>query len=241
MGNHIYTGPASQVSFICFVENVKYIQSCQTCHSQGWDKILISLQIRGKILRCTRFHCLDLRTRFSPYVREHRCLTGIHFAGREVPPRVLEMKDFPSWEWPAFLTAPLLAGSKQTFALFPILCLPPTCTATNPLACTFHIFRTDGSFGMNYTRFHSQPNPRHSVITTDKRAHSSASYARTGLLCLCTDKVLNGQLWLKYSPNKADFLESSTSSLYFKGKTTLWLRNALYSAVFGPQWLQSCM
>lgn len=36
--------------------------------------------------------------------------------------------------------------------------------------------------------------PRHSVITTDKRAHRYASYARKSLLHLCTDKVLNGQL-----------------------------------------------
>lgn len=69
MGNHIYTSPASQVTFVCFAENVKSTQSCQTCHLQGWDKILISLQIRGKILRCTGFHSLDLHTRFSLYIK----------------------------------------------------------------------------------------------------------------------------------------------------------------------------
>lgn len=47
----------------------------------------------------------------------------------------------------------------KTFVLFPILCVPPTHIASNPLAHTFHIFWTDGSFEMNYTQFHSQPVP----------------------------------------------------------------------------------
>lgn len=72
----------------------------------------------------------------------------------------------------------------KTFSLFLILCLQPICTATNPLAHTFHIFQTDGSLGMNYTWFHSQPKPRHSVIITDKRAHRSASFGHCFIFAL---------------------------------------------------------
>lgn len=145
MGNPIYTGPAFHVSFICFVENVKCIQPCQTCHLQG-GKCLLGYW------KWMTFHSVN----YLPSL-QHLCFLG-----------------------------------QNRLLLFPILCLP-TCTATKLLARTFPIFQTDGIFEMNYTQFHSQPNPSHSIITTDKKAHRFASYACKGLFYPHTDRRLKGQ------------------------------------------------
>lgn len=191
MGNPIYTGPAFQVSFICFVENVKCIQSCQTCHLQGWDKIFTSWKLRGKILRCTLSLPGSSHSFFSLHkgnivvsqeftLQGGKCLLG-YWKWMIFHP----VNDLPSLQHLCFL-------SQNRLLLFPILCLL-ACTATNLLALTFPIFQTDGSFGMNYIWFHSQPNPSHSITTTDKRAHRFASYACKGLFYPCTDRGLNGQ------------------------------------------------
>lgn len=52
--------------------------------------------------------------------------------------------------------------------------------------------------------------------------------------------VFNGQdCGLNIPQTRKTFKEAALAHL--KGKMIFWLRNALYSAVFGPLWLQSCM
>lgn len=98
------------------------------------------------------------------------------------------------WKWKIFHSVNDTLSLQHLFLLGQNFHPPPISTpAINPLAHTFHIFQTDGSLGMNYTWFHSQPKPRHNLITIDKGAHRSASFGHKGLLHFCIDKVLNWQ------------------------------------------------